>query len=252
LGRGCASAARAALSSRSSRVTSASVRARVPIIIPTAATRLLAADSLSSSESAAAVLLLPGAGIRPGRPAASRPRPPALPGPPLEWAAPRPPPPLPMLSRVRRFRLRGGEEVLSWGRGRRLRPRATLQERSNQILTKINKIRKAEIIKEQFFFSCGNSKNCFRKRKPTVSVHSLGGCLGLTSVADPGCLSRILDPDFYPSRIPDLRYRIPDPGSQIPDPKTAAKERGETKFAAIPFFVAANITKLKIILFLNR
>ncbi len=24
-----------------------------------------------------------------------------------------------------------------------------------------------------------------------------------TSVADPGCLSRIPDPDFYPSRIPD-------------------------------------------------
>jgi hypothetical protein len=24
------------------------------------------------------------------------------------------------------------------------------------------------------------------------------------SVADPGCLSRIPDPDFYPSRIPDL------------------------------------------------
>ncbi len=27
-----------------------------------------------------------------------------------------------------------------------------------------------------------------------------------TSVADPGCLFRIPDPDFYPSRIPD-----PDP-----------------------------------------
>ncbi len=35
----------------------------------------------------------------------------------------------------------------------------------------------------------------------------------LASVADPGCLSRIPDPDFYPS--------------QIPDPKTATKERGE-------------------------
>jgi hypothetical protein len=32
-----------------------------------------------------------------------------------------------------------------------------------------------------------------------------------TSVADPGCLSRTLDPDFYPSRIPD--------------PKTATKEK---------------------------
>ncbi len=32
----------------------------------------------------------------------------------------------------------------------------------------------------------------------------------------------IPDPDFYPSRIPDL-------GSRIPDPKTATKERGEKK-----------------------
>jgi hypothetical protein len=37
----------------------------------------------------------------------------------------------------------------------------------------------------------------------------------LTSVADQGCLSRIPDPDFYPSRIPD--------------PKTATEERGEKK-----------------------
>jgi hypothetical protein len=28
------------------------------------------------------------------------------------------------------------------------------------------------------------------------------------SVADPGCLSRIPDPDFYPFRIPDLGSRI--------------------------------------------
>ncbi len=34
-----------------------------------------------------------------------------------------------------------------------------------------------------------------------------------TSVADPGCLSRIPDTDFYPSRISD--------------PKTATKERGK-------------------------
>ncbi len=47
----------------------------------------------------------------------------------------------------------------------------------------------------------------------TLTVH-------VASVADPGCLSRIPDPDFYPSRIPD-------PGSRIPDPKTATKERGE-------------------------
>ncbi len=43
------------------------------------------------------------------------------------------------------------------------------------------------------------------------------------SVADPGYLSWIPDPDFYPSRIPDLGFRIPDP-------KTATKERGEKKF----------------------
>jgi hypothetical protein len=41
----------------------------------------------------------------------------------------------------------------------------------------------------------------------------------------------IPDPDFYPSRIPDLGSRISDPGSRIPDlgsripdPKTATKE----------------------------
>jgi hypothetical protein len=41
------------------------------------------------------------------------------------------------------------------------------------------------------------------------------------SVADPGCLSQIPDPEFYPSRIPD--------------PKTVTKERGEKKFVVIPF-----------------
>jgi hypothetical protein len=58
-----------------------------------------------------------------------------------------------------------------------------------------------------------------------------------TSVANPGCLSRIPDPDFYPFRIPD--------------PKTATKERGEKKFVVKPFFVGTNFTKLKIILFFN-
>jgi hypothetical protein len=57
------------------------------------------------------------------------------------------------------------------------------------------------------------------------------------SVADPGCLSRIPDPDFYPSLIPD-------PGSRIPDPKTATKEGGEKKLVVIPFYVATNFTKL--------
>jgi hypothetical protein len=44
----------------------------------------------------------------------------------------------------------------------------------------------------------------------------------LCAVADPGCLSRIPDPNFtHPG------FRIPDLGSRIPDPKTATKERGE-------------------------
>ncbi len=67
---------------------------------------------------------------------------------------------------------------------------------------------------------------------------------------------RIPDPDFYPSRVPDLvsriqdlGSRIPDLGSRIPDQKTATKERGENKFVVIPFFVAKNFTKLKIIHF---
>ncbi len=48
--------------------------------------------------------------------------------------------------------------------------------------------------------------------------------------ADPGCLSRILDTDFYPSLTPD--------------PNTAVKERGEKKFVVIPFFVVTNFTKM--------
>jgi hypothetical protein len=66
---------------------------------------------------------------------------------------------------------------------------------------------------------------------------SPGGSIVLYSVADPGCLSRISDPDFYPSRIPD--------------PKTATKERGEKKFDVIPFYVSTNFTKLYIILVLK-
>jgi hypothetical protein len=56
-------------------------------------------------------------------------------------------------------------------------------------------------------------------------------------VADPGCLSRILI--------------FTHPGSRIPDPKTATKERGEKNFFVMPFYVATNFTKLKIILVLK-
>ncbi len=59
------------------------------------------------------------------------------------------------------------------------------------------------------------------------------------SVLDPGCLSRIPDPDFYPSWIPDL-------GS-----KNSNKREEWKKFVVIPFFVAINFTKLCVILFWN-
>jgi hypothetical protein len=57
------------------------------------------------------------------------------------------------------------------------------------------------------------------------------------SVADPGCLSRILI--------------FIHPRSWISDPKITTKERDEKKFVAIPFCVATNFKKLKIILFLK-
>jgi len=69
-------------------------------------------------------------------------------------------------------------------------------------------------------------KNC----STAFLVFTLSIACTITSVADPGCLSRIPDPDFYPSRIPD--------------PKTATKERGEKKLVVIPFYVATNFTKL--------
>jgi hypothetical protein len=52
----------------------------------------------------------------------------------------------------------------------------------------------------------------------------------------------IPDPDFYPSRIPDLGSRI-----QKPQQKRGVKK----KFDAIPFYVASNFTKLYIILVLK-
>ncbi len=60
-----------------------------------------------------------------------------------------------------------------------------------------------------------------------------------TSVADPGCLSRIPDPDFYPSRIPDLGSRI-----QKQQWKTGVKI-----FFSKPFFWAINFTKLNYFVF---
>jgi hypothetical protein len=54
--------------------------------------------------------------------------------------------------------------------------------------------------------------------------------------------------------IPEPGSRIlifTHPGSRIPDPKTATKERSGKKFFVIPFYVATNFTKLKIILVLK-
>jgi hypothetical protein len=64
-----------------------------------------------------------------------------------------------------------------------------------------------------------------RKESTRKNVDSVG----TTSVADPGCLSRILI--------------FTHPGSRIPDPKAATKERGEKEIVVMPFFVATNFTK---------
>jgi hypothetical protein len=52
----------------------------------------------------------------------------------------------------------------------------------------------------------------------------------MSSVADPGCLSQIPDPDFYPSRTPD--------------PKTATKERVE-KISCHTFFCSHKFHKIE-------
>jgi hypothetical protein len=49
-----------------------------------------------------------------------------------------------------------------------------------------------------------------------------------------------------------LRIRDVYPGSRIPDPKTATKEKGGKKIVVLPFFVATDVTKLKIVLFLSK
>jgi hypothetical protein len=66
-------------------------------------------------------------------------------------------------------------------------------------------------------------------------------CFLFSSVADPGCLSRIPDPDFCPSRI---RIRIPDLGF-----KTATNKRSEQKFVVSPFFLPQKSPKLNYIKF---
>jgi hypothetical protein len=53
------------------------------------------------------------------------------------------------------------------------------------------------------------------------------------------------------SLVAELRIQNVYPGLRIPDPKTATKERGDKKIVVIPFFVATNFTKLKILLCLK-
>jgi hypothetical protein len=50
-----------------------------------------------------------------------------------------------------------------------------------------------------------------------------------SSVVDPGCLSRIPDPDFYPSRIPDPKQQ---------------QKRGVKKLVVIPFFRSHKFHKI--------
>jgi hypothetical protein len=63
---------------------------------------------------------------------------------------------------------------------------------------------------------------------------------------------RIPDLVFYPSRSLDTGSGIPDLRSRIPDLTTTPKEEGDNKVVLGTFFVATNVKKLKIILFLNR
>ncbi len=65
----------------------------------------------------------------------------------------------------------------------------------------------------------------------STDFESYGQC------ADPGCLSRIPETDFYPSRIRD-------PGSWIQDPKTATKGRGE-KNCYHTFFCSHTFNKIE-------
>jgi hypothetical protein len=77
---------------------------------------------------------------------------------------------------------------------------------------------------------------CYRQGRGGHAVECINGELSSTVLFAVQCCGSgkfIPDPDFYPSRIPD--------------PKTVTNERGENKLVVIPFFVAINFTKLKII-----
>jgi hypothetical protein len=67
-------------------------------------------------------------------------------------------------------------------------------------------------------------------RDKHLGLKKLFGAYLPSNVADPECLSRILNFTHPGSRISD-------PGSRIPDPKTAMKDRGEKIFFVISFFL---------------
>ncbi len=118
------------------------------------------------------------------------------------------------------------------------------------------------LLRDENFFSLNRSNGASKNPSFLTDFKNVH-----ISVAEPGCLSRIPDPDFYPSGIPDLGSRISDPGSriadlrsrisdrgsQIPDlgSKNSNKREGWKKICCHTFFVAINFTKLKIILFLE-
>jgi hypothetical protein len=70
--------------------------------------------------------------------------------------------------------------------------------------------------------------SCSRIGRPILGIYK-------SSVADPGCLSRI--------RI--LIFTHPGFGSRIPDPKTAIKERGEKKISCHTFFCCHKFHKIE-------
>jgi hypothetical protein len=78
----------------------------------------------------------------------------------------------------------------------------------------------------RFRWAVRHSYELFGLEPKTLEVKTSWAPLS-SSVANPGCLSIIPDPDFYPSRIQQQNE----------------KRRGKN-FVVLPFFVATNIIKL--------
>jgi hypothetical protein len=83
-------------------------------------------------------------------------------------------------------------------------------------------------------YSCGNPV-C------TVRYNGFNNLILPGSVADPGCLSRIQDTDYYPSRIPDLGFRI----------QKQEQKRGVKKNYCHTFFCSHKFHKIVNYLFLK-